>query len=111
MLPEWFKIELREKWDWLSERLRLPYVRGWFTGHPTIIVWVAGVLSLLLLVILVPKLFPNKPPVKVVIVEKAWYYDLNTGELFTAPQGLDPPIECLPGRRLMANPRACGLMS
>jgi hypothetical protein len=96
MLPEWFKIELREKWDRLSERLRLPSIRGWFTEHPTVIVWVAGVLGLLLLVIVIPKLIPDKPPPKPVRVDKEWYYDLNTGKLFVAPPG-QPPIEAPSG--------------
>lgn len=97
MLPEWFKIEFREKWEQISERLRLRAVRERVNQYLGVIVLIAGVLCLALLVITIPKLFPDKPPPKPVTVENAWYYDLNTGKLFTAPQGLEPPIEAPSG--------------
>ena len=97
MLPEWLKIELREKWEWLSEQLRLPAARRWISEHPSVVFTAVAVLVLLLVIVTLPKLFPNEPPPKPVAVEKAWYYDLNTGRLFTAEAGREPPIDAPSG--------------
>jgi len=110
MLPDWLKIELREKWERLSERLRLPIVRERINEYPTVIVSVAGASALLLLVIVIWQLVPDKPPPKVVVIEKEWYYDLNTGKLFTAEHGLTPPIQAPSGPMPDGTPagvRAC----
>jgi hypothetical protein len=97
MLPDWFKIELQEKWERLSERLRLPTVRRWINEYPTVTVSVAGASGMLLLAIVIWLLIPDKPPPQVVTIEKEWYYDLNTGKLFTAEKGLEPPIDAPSG--------------
>ena len=52
MLPDWFKIELQEKWERLSERLRLPTVRRWINEYPTVTVSIAGASGVLLLAVL-----------------------------------------------------------
>jgi hypothetical protein len=49
-----------------------------------------------LLIIVIWLLIPDKPPERVTI-ETEWYYDLNTGKLFTAEKGLVPPIEAPSG--------------
>jgi len=97
MLPEWLKIELLEKWERLAKQLRLPAARQWISEHPSVVFTVIAALALLLLIITLPKLFPDKPPPKPVAVEKAWYYDLNTGKLFIAEAGRKPPIDAPSG--------------
>jgi hypothetical protein len=91
MLPDWMKIELQQKWERLSERLRLPLVRRWINEYPTVIFSVASASVVLLLAIIIWLLIPDKP-LPIVTIEKEWYYDLNTGKLFTAEKGLEPPI-------------------
>jgi len=96
MLPEWFKIELQRKWERLSERLRLPIVRRWINEYPRVVFSAAAVSAMLLLAVGIWLLIPDKP-IEVVTIEKEWYYDLNTGGLFTAEKGLEPPIEAPSG--------------
>ena len=42
-------------------------------------------------------MIPDKPPPQVVTIEREWYYDLNTGKLFIAEKGREPPIEAPSG--------------
>ncbi len=92
MLPDWVKIELRWRWERLSERLGLPTLRGWINEYPTVVFSVAAASVMLLLAIVIWLLIPDKP-LPIVTIEKEWYYDLNTGKLFTAEKGLAPPID------------------
>lgn len=96
MLPDWVKIELREKWERLSERLRLPTLRRWINEYPRVVFSVAAASVMLLLAVVIWLSIPDKPP-PTVTIEKEWYYDLNTGKLFTAEKGLEPPIEAPSG--------------
>lgn len=112
MLPEWLKIELREKLDRLSEGLRLPAMRQWVGEHPSVIVSVVAAGIFVLLIGAIVKVFSREPPPKVVVVPKEWFYDLNTGTLFTAPAGLQPPIAAPSGPAPDGKPagvRACVL--
>jgi len=91
------RLKLREKWERLSERLRLPAVRGWMYEHLTLVVSIAAVPLLVLLVLAIAKIFNHEPPPKPVVIENDWYYDLNTGKLFIAEAGLEPPIQAPSG--------------
>jgi hypothetical protein len=97
MLPEWFKIELKEAWEGLKVRLGLPTLRRWINEYPTVVTSAAGASAMLLLAVVIWLLVPGKPPPQVVTIEKEWYYDLNTDELFVAEKGLEPPIEAPSG--------------
>jgi hypothetical protein len=72
-------------------------LRDWINEHPRPIKTVAGVSALLLVVVAIQQLRPDEPEV-VEPPQKEWYYDLNTGELFTAEAGLTPPIKAPSGR-------------
>jgi len=50
-----------------------------------------------LLVLAIAKIFNHEPPPKPVVIENDWYYDLNTGKLFIAEAGLEPPIQAPSG--------------
>ena len=88
--------KLQEKWDNVKERLRLPEAREWVNRHPEFILTTAIISGLVLLTIVIRLLIPDKPAA-VVVIEKEWYYDLNTGKLFTAAKDLTPPIEAPSG--------------
>jgi hypothetical protein len=106
MLPDWFKIELAEKWERLQERVRLPGLRRWVNEHPTAVISAATASAVLLLIVLILHLIPERKP-QVRQIEKEWYYDLNTGQLFTGEKGLTPPIEAPSGP--LANGKPSGV--
>ena len=95
MLPDWLKYEWHEKWERLSSRLRLGDLRDWINEHPGAVKTAAGVSALLLVLIAIQRLRPDEP--EMVEPRKEWYYDLNTGQLFTAESGLAPPIKAPSG--------------
>ncbi len=96
MLPDWLMIELQVRWERLKERLQLPLVRSWINEYPTVVFSIAAASVMLLLAIVIWLSIPDKP-LPIVTIEKEWYYDLNTGKLFTAEKGLAPPIEAPSG--------------
>jgi hypothetical protein len=111
MLPDWLRYELREKWEGLGERLRLGALREWINEHPGAIKTVALVSVFVVVLVAIQQLRPDEEPV-VETPEKEWYYDLNTGKLFTAEAGQRPPIKAPSGRTpdgKKAGVRACVL--
>lgn len=96
MLPNWAGYTLQEKWEDLKERLHVREAREWINGRPEFAVSAALISGIVLLTIGMWLLIPDKPP-PVRTIEKEWFYDLNTGKLFTAEIGLTPPIEAPSG--------------
>jgi hypothetical protein len=96
MLPDWLRYELREKWEGLGERLRLGALREWINEHPGAIKTAALVSVFVVVLVAIQQLRPDEEPV-VETPSKEWYYDLNTGELFTAESGQSPPIKAPSG--------------
>ena len=103
MPPNRAGYELQEKWEDLKDRLRLPEAREWINGNPQFVVSAALISGIVLLTIGMWLLIPDKPaPVQT--IEEEWFYDLNTGKLFTAEKGLTPPIEAPSGTQLDGEP-------
>jgi len=82
---QYFGYEIKEWWERLE-------ARKWINRNPKTIIRVTIASVAVLLVIVVWLLWPEKT-VKVENLEKEWFYDLNSGELFTARIGQSPPIE------------------
>ncbi len=95
-LPDWLKYEMRRKAERLGRWWKDLAVRRWANNNPALMVAIAGASVLLLLVVIV-WLTWSEPVPEVVEYKKEWFYDLNTGELFTAQKGLTPPIEAPSG--------------
>jgi len=93
-IPDWLRYELREQWARLSARLQP--ARRWINQNPTIIIVITAASVLLLLTIII-WMWPEKPIQEVEISDKAWFYDLNTGELFVGRDDQLPPIEAPSG--------------
>ena len=94
-IPDWLRYEIREKWEWLAEKLLA--ARGWINQqNPRIIIGITAVCVLVLLTTVIGLLSPGEAP-KVKEYKKAWFYDLNTGKLFIAKSGLIPPIKAPSG--------------
>ena len=72
-------------------------LRKWANGNPAIVAAICAVCTLIFLAVIVWLVWPE-PEVPVVTYRKEWYYDLNTGELFTAKKGLMPPVQAPSGQ-------------
>lgn len=94
--PEWVRYEVRHRWERFQYRLQGLAIRKWINENPRVIVGLTVVSVLVLLVIVIRLLVPNRP-VKIEDYEKSWFYDLNTGKLFAAKSELVPPIEAPSG--------------
>ncbi len=88
---EWkyLRYDIMQRWQHLA-------IRRWINQNPKIITGITAAFFLLFLVIAVCQFIPGKP-VKYKGPKKAWFYDLNTGELFTAKSKLLPPTEAPSG--------------
>ena len=96
MLPDWMRYEFRHRWERFQNHFRRLPIRKWINENPRIIVGLTVVSALVLLVIVIRMLVPNRP-VTFEDSEKSWFYDLNTGKLFAAKSELVPPIEAPSG--------------
>ena len=95
-LPDWLRYEIREQWERLGARL-LPTRRWINRQNPNIIIAITIASVLLLLTVVIILLWPEKPLEKVELINKAWFYDLNTGKLFVGKSDQIPPIEAPSG--------------
>ncbi len=88
---EWkyLRYDIMQRWERLL-------IRQWINQNPKIVTGITAVLLLLFLVIVVCQFLPGKP-VQYEGPKKAWFYDLNTGELFTAKSKLLPPTKAPSG--------------
>ncbi|MBN1507386.1 MAG: hypothetical protein JW955_11100 [Sedimentisphaerales bacterium] len=96
MLPDRLRIELQQKWEQLMVRLGVPTARRWINEYPMVVSSLAAASAMLLLAVALWTLIPDTP-MPIITIEEEWYYDLNTGKLFTAEKGLDPPIDAPSG--------------
>lgn len=95
-LPDWINHELRYQGERLQNYLQKLPIRKWLNNNPRTIICLTVVSVIVLLVIVIKMLIPNRP-VKIEDYRKSWFYDLNTGELFTAKSQLVPPIKAPSG--------------
>ncbi|MHC4076509.1 MAG: hypothetical protein ACYSRZ_08890 [Planctomycetota bacterium] len=96
-LPDWLRYEIAHNWERLSVN-----ARRWINAHPGLIVGIAATSVFVLLVTIVWVSWPEKVVEEVVESELAWFYDLNTGELFVSRSEQAGPIEAPSG------PLPCG---
>jgi hypothetical protein len=96
MPPNRLWIEVQQRWEQLMVRLGVPAARRWINEYPTVVSSLAGACAMLLLAVVFWTLIPDKPA-PILTIEEEWYYDLNTGRLFTAEKDLEPPIEAPSG--------------
>jgi hypothetical protein len=94
-IPDWLSYEIGEKWEWLASKLL--DVRRWINRqNPKVIVGIMAFTVILLVIVVISLLSgPETPEIKE--YKKAWFYDLNTGKLFTAKIDLIPPIDAPSG--------------
>ncbi|MHC4646989.1 MAG: hypothetical protein ACYTBJ_15950 [Planctomycetota bacterium] len=105
-LPGWLGFEAQRKWERLRDRAARLKIRRWINEHSKVVVAVTCVSVALLAVIAAVYLWPERVR-KIEPSDKAWFYDLNTGELFVAAKDLTPPIEAPSGA--MPNGKPAGV--
>ncbi|MBA7654868.1 hypothetical protein ES703_62761 [subsurface metagenome] len=88
-IPDWLRYEIQERWERLA-------VRKWINKNPRLIIGITCASMFVLLLIVIGQLAPEET-VKTREYKKAWFYDLNTGELFVARSDAIPPIEAPSG--------------
>lgn len=88
-IPDWLRYEIQERWERLA-------VREWINKNPRLIIGITCASVFVLLLVIIAQLAPEKT-VKTREYKKAWFYDLNTGELFVARSEQIPPIEAPSG--------------
>ena len=94
-IPDWLRYEIREQWERLTAKLLA--ARRWINRqNPKIIIGITTA-SVFLLLTIVIWMWPEKTLEKVELSVKAWFYDLNTGQLFVGRDDQIPPIEAPSG--------------
>jgi hypothetical protein len=102
----WLRYELREKWEGWRERWREAPGRRWINERPKLIVTISCICIFLLAATIIISLMPARRK-SIEASRKEWYYDLSTGKLFAADEGLIPPIEAPSGP--LGNGEAAGV--
>lgn len=88
-LPQW-KYLKDDIEDWFS---RL-FIRKWINTNPRIIILITNISVILLIIVMYSVVRKNGSRPE---YEKAWYYDLNTGQLFVAENGVESSIKAPSG--------------
>jgi hypothetical protein len=94
--PDWLRFEFYRKWERMQYRWQELAIRKWVNRNPKAVITITAASGLVLLSVAILQLLPEKT-ITIEPIEKEWYYDLNTGQLFTAKKGLTPPIEAPSG--------------
>lgn len=90
MIPEWLRSELSRKWERITKEV--PVARKWVNVNPRVVVGVSIASVAVLLLIIIWILLPPERTLRHEESKKAWFYDLNTGELFVGKSDLAAPI-------------------
>ena len=97
------------KWEYLKYDIddRARVVRKWINQRPKLITYITFGSFFILLVIVVSLAIPDRKTIPEKKYKKAWFYDLNTAELFIHKSNVSPPIEAPSGP--MADGSAAGV--
>ena len=101
-LPDWLRYEIREQWERLGAKLLA--ARKWINQQDPKIVIAITIASVFIFLVIAIWMWPEKPLEKVELSNKAWFYDLNTGELFVRKNNQIPPIEAPSGPLRIESP-------
>lgn len=92
----WVWRSIQYKWYAIEERLKSSPIRNQINGNPKFVIGLSAASSVLLLLIVITSLTASGPGVTRER-EKAWFYDLNTQQLFAAAGDDVPPIDAPSG--------------
>jgi hypothetical protein len=95
-VPDWLNYEIRHKLEGLRDGLDRLQIKERINDHPK----AAAIVALLLVILLasgVARIVRRVPRPQFRESRKAWFYDLNTGELFSASSKQVGPIDAPSG--------------
>lgn len=102
-VPDWLGYEVRHKAERLRDRWGQLQVRDSINDNSRIVV-ITTLVSILVLVLALALARRETPARRYPVGKKAWFYDLNTGELFTASSRRAGPIEAPSGPQPTGEP-------
>ena len=104
-IPDWVRYEIRQRWERLTTKQLA--LREWINRqNPKVAIGITCV-SVFTFLVIVVRMLSGPETAKVKESKKAWFYDLNTGELFVAKSNAVPPIEAPSGP--LSNGRQAGV--
>lgn len=89
-LPDWLVYEIQQRWEQLAIRDRI-------NQNPKMIFGITCVSVFILLFVVIILLAQGENIQKFGDLKKAWFYDLNTGQIFRASSNAVPPIDAPSG--------------
>lgn len=89
-LPDWLVYEIQQRWERFAIRDRI-------NQNPKIIFGITCVSAFILLFVVIILLAQRENTQKFGDLRRAWFYDLNTGQIFRASSKAVPPIEAPSG--------------
>jgi len=95
-VPDWLSYEIRHKMERLREGYERLHVKDAINDNPRAVV-ILALLSVLLLAVVLSLVGRRAPGPRYKESKKAWFYDLNTGELFSGSSKQTGPIEASSG--------------
>ncbi len=88
MIPEWLKYEIKERWETFIQRLE---------DDPKLLWGIVGASVLLLVLVIVFMIADGDSRPEINKSKKAWFYDLNTAELFVGKASENGPLKAPSG--------------
>jgi hypothetical protein len=95
-VPDWLRYEIQHKIEQLGDGIERLHVKDRINENPKAVVGVT-LFSVLLLGVVLLSAGRETPARRYQGDKKAWFYDLNTGELFSASSKQTGPIEAPSG--------------
>ena len=97
-VPDWLSYEIRHKVERLRDRYERVQIKEAINEHPKTVASIA-LFSILLLILVLLLTGRETPAQRFPRSQKAWFYDLNTGQLFAASSREIGPIDAPSGPR------------
>lgn len=102
-IPEFLRYELRHRIERFQDEVKRGNLRAWINDSLGLVLAATAVCGLLLAVVIVWALWPNSAPLPRQ-GKTAWFYDMNTGSLFSASSERTGPIAAPSGPALSGEP-------
>jgi len=102
-IPDFLRYDLRHRIERFQDGVKRGNLRRWINDSPGLVLAITIVSALLLIVAVVWVLWPSSAPL-LRQGKTAWFYDMNTGSLFTGSSKRTGPIAAPSGPALSGEP-------